>query len=370
MSKINLDNCSTTKPYNEILELFIDLNKKFYFNANSGSNDAYKTNIILQRSKEKIKQLVEFNGDIIHTSGATESNNVIIQGFFKNNVNRINKFISTKIEHPSIYNLSKNLDDSVEVEYVDFVDEKIDLVQLENLLIKGPALVSFCLVNNNTGTIIEYNKVYELVKKYNSFLHLDITQALCKIPLDYSQFDFASCSMHKIHGLKGVGLILKNTDAKLENIMFGGGSDSDLRPGTINTPGYITASRTIELSLNKFDKTISKICELNLYTRERLSKFSELSINTKYDNTSPFIINFSSINIGSEVLLNFFEKNDLIISSGSACSTKVKSKTEEIMKEFGVKYPKNNIRICFEYDTTKEEIDYFFNILERALNEL
>lgn len=368
---IDLDNCSSTCPYDEVIDLHSKLAKEYYYNSNAMSNCSYDTNDLLQASKQKIRTLLNYSDEIIYTSGATMSNNIIIQGFFKDNINKINKVISTRVEHPSIYNVINNLDDNVEKIFVGFDQNQIiDFDAIENELKKGPALVTTCLVNNTTGLIVDYKRLFNLVKSYGSFLHLDATQALAKIEFDINSCDYMSCSMHKIHGLKGAGLILKKNDAKLSPIFYGGGSDSILYPGTVNSPLFTTCSKTIELALRDYEEKKSHLKNLNTHIRNELSMLNKIAINTLQENSSDFIISASLINIGSEIILNYLELNGIIISSGSACSSKVKSKSEIILDEYNIKNSKNSIRICLHHDLTLKEVDFFLKILREGLEQL
>lgn len=371
MGIINLDNCSTTKVYDEVLELHNKLVQEYYYNSNAMSDYSFKTNQLLQLTKNKIKKLLDFNGNVVFTSGATLSNNIIIQGFFKDNINKISKVITTKVEHPSITNVVANLDQNISKQFLNFDhNQEFDYVGLEESLKIEPALVTTCLVNNTTGIVVDYKKIYAITKKYNSYLHLDITQGLCKIDFDTSFADFMSCSMHKIGGLKGGGLILQSKNTKLAPIIYGGGSDSELIPGTMNAPTFITIGKTIELALNKYNQNIEHVKQLKLYLVAELKQIDYINVNEFSVECSNFVTTFSVNKLTSEIILNYLDENEIIVSSGSACSSKYNSTTEKILQDYNIKNYKNTFRVCFNYETTKDDIKIFIKKLKEGLEKL
>lgn len=371
MSTINLDNCSSTRVFDEVLSLHKKLNEEYYYNTNAMSDYSFKTNNLLQLTKQKIKKLLNYNEEVVFTSGATMSNNIIIQGFFKNNINRISSIVSTKVEHPSIVKVIENLDEKINKFFINFNDNhEIDFEQLEEVLKNNPSLVSTCLVNNTTGLIVDYKRLYKLTQKYNSFLHLDITQALCKIDFDFNNCDYMSCSMHKINGLKGCGLILHKKNVKLAPILYGGSSDNELYPGTSNAPAFITIGKTIELALKKYQKNKENVENNKKILLKELQKNKYIKINTIENKCSNYVLTFCITKLTSEIMLNYLDQHHIIISSGSACSSKIKSTTTQILKEYNFEYVNNALRICFSYETKTNDIMTFIKILNKGLEEL
>lgn len=366
--KINLNNCATTKPKKEILDLYLKLAREYYYNSNDLASVSYEVNNLLNASILKIQKLLNFHGDIVFTTGATMSNNMIIQGFFKNNVNKCTCVISTQVEHPSIVNVIDNLPQNIEKINVEFdLNQNLDYEKIENILREKKCLISMCLVNNTTGLIIDYKHLYNLCLKYGSYLHLDVTQGLGKIPFDCNYAHFLSCSMHKINGLKGCGLILKQINTKLEPILFGGNSQSILFPGTTNVALFVTCSKTIQLALENFPQKYENAINLNSYLHQKLSNLAHIKLNSSGSNYSPYILNLSLKKHKSEVMLNYFEQVGILVSSGSACSSKVKTSNSKILQTYNFEYTTNSLRICLENNTSLEDIKEFIKIFKKGL---
>lgn len=303
--------------------------------------------------------VVESLDDVIITSGATESNNLVLKSFLENNNNNC-RIITSKIEHDSIINTVESFENKAVVEYVGNDNYgKIDLVDLETKLHKPTSLISIMGANNEIGTIQPIDSIAEIAHRYGVPFHCDATQLVPyrKIDLSKVKIDYLSVSGHKIYAPKGVGLLVCRNDNALSRIktqIHGGGQQNGYRCGTINVPGVVGISEAIRI----LDTEIEHDCLHNQLLfdyffsvlRKRgvpyhLNGDKEKRIN---NNISIAIDDISSVQLLSSL-------GEYSISTGSACSSGKKSHVLE-----AISCPDHivagTVRISFGRFTQQEEI--------------
>ena len=211
---IYFDNASSTKPSETALKVFLETSEKFYFNPNSIHKYGMKEFNEIKHIKDKILSELKLYStyDVLFTSGATESNNLAIRGYCLKNKGRGNHIITTKIEHESVLNVFKNLEDlGFKVTYLDINSEgKIDIENFKKMMDKDTILVSIMPVNNEVGNALNIKDINEIVKNYpKCVLHCDCAQTLGKYDFNYKLADLITISAHKIYGIKGIGALIK-----------------------------------------------------------------------------------------------------------------------------------------------------------------
>lgn len=273
--------------------------------------------------------MAESIDDIIITSGATESNNLILQSMLMD-ANKTCRIITSRIEHDSIIKTLESFGDSVIIDYVKN-DETgvVDLADLESKICENTVLITIMGANNEIGTVQPIDEIAEIAHRYDIPFHSDATQLVPheRIDLAKEKIDYISISGHKIYAPKGVGLLVCRNDDALTRIkpqIVGGGQQNGYRSGTINVPGVVSIAKAIEL----LDKEIECDSEHN---RMLFDTFFEIMNNRKV----PYHLNGAPINrihgnisvavdgISSVKLLSML--SGYSISTGSACSTGKKS---------------------------------------------
>ena len=213
--EIYFDYASTAPVHNEVIEATQTLLPQFYANPDSLHTLGYQSGELMRISREKIAAMLDVSTQmVIFTGSASEANNMAIKGCAFANQRKGKHCITTKIEHSSVLNAFKQLQEffGFEVDYLD-VDAfgKVSLEQLQMLLRKDTILVSIMAVNNEIGTIQDIENIKKIVKSHSfAALHVDFVQMLGKYPIDLNRIDLATFSAHKIGGLKGVGLLIRN----------------------------------------------------------------------------------------------------------------------------------------------------------------
>lgn len=370
---IYLDNAATTRLNSEVLKGFNDLNLKFFANSASSHKLGQEVSRLEEMARTQIANLLHAeSNEIIFTSGATESNNLAIKGTAFNYQNRGKHIITTKVEHPSVLNAFKSLeqDFNFHVTYLDVKEDgTVDINKLEKEIRNDTILVSIMAVNNEVGSINDIESIGKLLKKYPKIIfHSDATQSIGKIKMNYDDVDLLSMSSHKIHGFKGSGLLLKRKNVDLLPLLSGGGQEFNYRSGTNNYIYEVCLAKTLRISLEKQDKNYQYVKELNTYCRDKL-KDVDVKINSPLDG-SPYILSLS-INKKASVVSEALSLKDIYVSTKSACSSK-KSPTSYVLLAMNRSEDeaRNAIRISFSEENTKQEIDVFVKELKETLQKI
>jgi cysteine desulfurase len=244
---IFMDNASTTKPCASIYKYLMNNNEIIYGNPSSLHKQGVLAETEMKKTRETLAGILSCKpGEIIFTSGGTESNNLAVMGYLQRNKHSGKKIITTRQEHLSVLNTIKKLE-TKDYEIVYIENDKNgypDIESLNNLIDSNTALVSIMHVNNETGSINDIEKAGNIIKARNKkcVFHVDGIQGFLKIPVDFkkSYIDMYSISGHKFHALKGTGALFIKNSIKISGLFQGGSQEEGKRPGTENLPGIIS----------------------------------------------------------------------------------------------------------------------------------
>lgn len=370
---IYLDYSATTPVNKEVLDSFNKVSLGFIGNSNSLHSLGVKTTNLIENATKQIADILNVKeNEIIYTSGSSESNNLAIKGICLKYQNRGKHIITTNYEHSSVYGpieYLKRLGFSVSIVECDEYGV-ININHLKQIIRDDTILVSVNAVNSEIGIKQPIEEIGELLKKYKKcFYHVDLTQAIGKIDVDLTNIDLASCSAHKIYGLKGIGCLIKKEKVLLEPLIHGGKSTTDFRSGTPAHALIVSMSKALRLATIDLDKKYNYVLELNKYLKESLEKYEGVFINSN-DKCIPHILNISIVPVKAETFMHALEKYDIFVSTKSACSDEgslsesVLALTKEVTKA------KSSIRISLSYLTTKNEIDEFIKYFDKCYKEL
>lgn len=371
-----LDNSATTVCEPKVVEKVVQMMSVTYGNPSAMHNKGVEAENYIKEAKEIIaKTLKVQEKELIFTSGGTESNNLAILGCAAANHRMGKHLITTKIEHPSVGNVMKHLEEEgYEVTYLP-VDENgiVKLEKLKEALRPDTMMVSVMYVNNEIGSVQPIEGIAKLIKENNpaTLFHVDAIQAYGKYRIFPKKLgiDLLSVSGHKIHGPKGVGFLYCDTKVKIKPIIYGGGQQRDLRSGTENVPGVAGLGEAAKEIYTDFDAKIEKLYELKSYFVEEILKLDNVKINGLTDKRSaPHVVSVSFPGVRSEVLLHSLEEREVYASAGSACSSN-KPAVSATLKAINVpkEHLDSTLRFSFSVHTTKEEIDYCMEVLSGLL---
>ena len=364
---IYFDSTATTAPLKEVLETYQKINDIYWYNPSSMYNPASFVQTLITKASYSIKETLKLtNKNIYYTSGATEANNLAIMGVCLPYNNKEKHIITTYIEHPSVYNVFKKLENmGFKVTYLKCESGIVDLNELKEALTKDTILVSTMWVNNIIGSINPIKDIIEVVKKYShAKLHVDAVQGMTKIKADfnYNDIDLISMTFHKIEGLKGIGALAVNKNIKLEPLMMGGHQQDNIRPGTLDASLIVAASKTLRLGYENLYNHYNYVQKLYEYLIEKLEKISFVKINITDAPYSPYVISISFDNIKGETAMHALEAADIYVGVGSACNEKTKT-IERAIYAITLDNTRaiNMIRISLSHHNTYQEIDILVN---------
>jgi len=369
---IYLDYAATTFIRDEIKESYIKFISEYFANPDSLHKLGQESNKYLSLARKQIASLLSVKDDeVIFTSGASESNNMALKGVVLQYKNRGNHIISTRIEHPSIISTLEQLKShyGCDVSYVD-VDKsgRVDIGQLKSLIRDDTILVSIQHVNSETGAILNVEEIAKVLKEYPKlFFHVDATQSIGKISLDTSNIDLISFSGHKLFSLKGTGALIKKEHVSLQPLVCGGQQEGGIRAGTSNVAGDMMLAKALRLALEERESNYKKVRELYNYLDKEISNMDGVVVNST-SKGSPYIFSFSVLDKKPEVILNSLSKEDIYVSTKSACSSKKNTPSTVVLELYKDEIrATSTIRVSMSKYNTIDEIKRFIEVLKKNL---
>lgn len=374
--EIYFDNSATTRALDEVKDLVVKLMTEDYANPSSRHRKGMEAEQYVKEAAMRIaKTLKVKEKEIIFTSGGTESNNMALIGAALAGQRAGKHIISTRIEHASVYQPLAFLETlGFEVTYL-HTDRQghISLEELEQSIRPDTILVSVMYVNNEMGAIEPVEEIASLVhqKGKNIIFHVDAIQAYGKMEIRPKKqgIDLLSVSGHKIHGPKGVGFLYIDEKVRIKPLLYGGGQQRDLRPGTENVPGIAGLGLAAEEMYRDHKGKVARITELKDYFIDRVQELEGVTVNSlKKSAGAPQIASVSFKGVRSEVLLHALEDKGIYVSSGSACSSNHPA-ISDTLRAIGVEKDllDSTLRFSFGLFNTKEEVDICISALEELL---
>ena len=376
---IYLDNNATTKVDERVLEAMMPYFKEEYANPSSMYNFSKKSSNAIKEARAKIRDFVNAKDEkeIIFTSCGSESANTAIRGVL--NYNKTKKhIITTKVEHPCVLNLYKQLEkQGYRVDYigVNSIGE-LDLEELSQAVDEDTALVSVMWANNETGVINPIGKISEIIKSKNkdTKLYVDAVQVAGKIPIDVQAngIDLLGISGHKFHAPKGIGALYVNSKTMITPLIIGGHQERGKRAGTENTPYIVGIGKAAELAADGLNYEQTEIKRLRDKSETNiLNKIYNARLNTGIANRVPNTTNIGFEYIEGELILLHLSDIGICASSGSAC-TSGSLEPSHVLRAMNVPFTAihGSIRWSLSRFTTEEEIDYVIDKLPGIIEKV
>ena len=374
MENIYLDYAANTPVDKEVLNTFNEITLKYFANPNSTHSLGIQTSEKINDTTSKILKLLEketnLNQDmeLIYTSGSSESNNLAIKGIAQSYKENGKHIISTFLEHSSVSSpLTALKEQGYEIDIVDILkDGTVDLEQLERLIRDDTILVSICYVDSEVGNIQPVSEIAKIVKKYpNCFLHIDATQAIGKVKVDFKDVDLISFAPHKFYGLNGFGALIKRKDIILEPLINGGTSTTIYRSGTPVIGQICAMEKALQLTFDNFEQRYEYVKKLNTEIRDNLKKYKDVDINTE-SIENPFILNISVEGVKATEFKKKLEEYGVCISIKSACTVTITPSRIVMAMTKNRKRAMASFRISLSHLVKEEEIKRFLEIFEEC----
>ena len=370
--RVYFDYSSTTNVHPDVLKAYMDLLKTTYVNSESLYDEGTIVSRNLEKARNAISELLKVHPDeIIFTSGASEANSEAIKSVSFSMPEK-KHIITSQIEHSSVLNACKQMEDvfGYRVTYLPVNEQGIVSVKdLKNALDNDTSVVSLMSVNNETGAINPIEEIKEIVKKTSSaYMHVDMTQAIGKVPCSFDNIDLASMSAHKIEGLKGSGILVKKKHVPFVPLINGGEQEYGLRGGTNNACTNMVFAKTLRIALENEKKYHDYVQKLQTLLLDQLKEIDGVEINNPENNLCS-IVNFSYENIPSEVMQNALNRMGFMISARSTCESK-SNNPSYVLKAMGYsdRRASSCIRISLSYHNTEEDILDFIKALKEIIS--
>ena len=349
---------------------------RWFGNPHSEHIFGWKSAEAIDRAQGLIASLIGAEpSEILFTSGATESNNLAIQGILRNNKSKSKHLVTTSIEHKCVLNTALAMK-----KYGYLVDivpvEKngiIDVGKIESALTRDTLMVSVMLVNNEIGTIQPVREIGELCSKKGIAFHVDAAQAIGKVPINVEEMkiDLLSISGHKVYAPKGIGALYvsHHYSSRIEPIIFGGAQQNNLRAGTV--PAFLCAG--LGEACKIAEEEMEKDRTHNLLLRDALidglrAHFPDLVINGDLHQRIPGNLNIQLPGVDSDALVTALQ-NKVAFSTGAACNAGI-VEPSYVLTALGLNIDEINcsIRLGVGRFTSLEEVNRAIDLIsEKAI---
>jgi len=393
MKKIYLDYAATTPMDEEVLNEIMPYFSEKFGNPSSVHSFGQEALEAVDKARQQVAGFLNCSSsEIIFTSGATESNNLVVKGIVgkvqtpkSNPQSFIPHIITSSIEHHCVLNSCQAVEkDGVEATYLKV--DKDGLVSIEDVkktVKENTVLISIMYANNEVGTIEPIAEIGDLLKEINSereksnlpkiYFHTDAVQAVNYLDCDVNKLgvDLLSLSGHKIYGPKGIGALYIKQGTKIKPIQHGGEHEFKMRAGTHNVPGIVGLGKAISL-VSEHRKKIERIKNLRDYLVEEILKnIPNAFLNGSKEFRLPHNANISFKGIEGESLLMLLDQEGIAVSTGSACSS-ASLEPSHVLSAMRIppEVAHSSLRFTLGKDTKKEDIDFVLKVLIKKVGKL
>ncbi len=370
---INLDYSATTPPSAEVLQRFVEVSTQYIGNVNSVHALGQQASELQTEISGHIAEMLGIlPGEMIYTSGASESNNLAIKGIARSMRFRGRHILTTPLEHSSVSApLTYLQEQGYEVEMLD-IDRngKVSLESLQSLIRDDTILVTVSAVDSELGTVQPLQEIRQIVDQHPScLLHIDASQAMGKIPFDFSLADTAAIAPHKFYGLNGSGLLYKKEKLIIEPLIHGGKSTTIYRSGSPTLALNASLETALDSALKNMDGHYKKVSAMNTFLREKLSAYPKVTINSPND-AVPYVLNLSVEGVKSSLFRDTLSQHGVCISVKSACSVDSLPSRAVFAVSRNRNTARSSWRISLSHLTTQDELNEFIKIFDQCYKEL
>lgn len=330
----------------------------------------------VDKAAEQLAALLNMTGErLVWTSGATESNNLAITGIARQRAHRGRHLVTMPTEHKAVTDVFRHLQSGgFEVTWLEAdASGELDISELSAALREDTQLVSVMHVNNETGVVQDIERISRLCRERGVCLHVDAAQSAGKLPIDLAawQADLVSLTAHKLYGPKGVGALLIGDDPTLhpEPLLFGGGQQYRLRPGTLPVPLIAGFGLAAEIAASRLQQDLQHLRELRARLWKGIRDIPGLRLNGDNEQGFPGILNVSVEDVEGESLLLALEP--LCVATGSACNSR-NQEPSYVLRAMGRSdaEAQSAIRFSFGRETSLADIDFAVSQYRGAVTAL
>lgn len=374
---VYMDYQATTPCDRRVLEKMLPYFCENFGNPHSISHTYGRiANDAIEIARKQIADLIHAadGKEIIFTSGATESNNIAIQGVARFYAEKGKRIITSAIEHKCVMETFSTLRrEGFDVVFIPVLKNGIiDIDALKNAINDKTTLVSIMAVNNEIGVCQPIDEISKICRERGVLFHADAAQAVGKIEVDASKVDLMSISGHKIYGPKGIGVLYVRMKprVRLKPLFFGGGQERGIRSGTLPTALCVGMGAACEISQKEMKDESAMLTEFkNYFLKKIFDNLTKVYINGDREKSIPGCINLSFDGVEGEGIM--LGMRDICISSGSACTSE-SLEPSHVLNALNVRedLAHSSLRIGFGRFTTLDEVEYVSSRIIDVVNRL
>ena len=376
---VYMDHQATTPVDPEVLEAMLPFFTREFGNAASRSHSfGWRAEEAVEKARESVAFLVHARpGEIVFTSGATESDNLALFGVTEVHGQKGRQIVTCRTEHKAVLDCCARLEKlGCETTYLPV--DRHGLVSPEDVLAaitERTILISIMVANNEVGTLNPVAEIGKIARENGILFHCDAAQAAGKIPMDVEamEIDLMAFSAHKIYGPKGVGALYvrkRHPRVRVAPQMHGGGHEKGLRSGTLNVPGIVGFGKACEIAARMMPEESRRLAGLRDRLQERiLSELEDVQLNGHPVRRLPHSLNVSFSGVEGESLM--LSMDEVAVSSGSAC-TSASMEPSYVLRAMGVsdELAHASLRFGLGRSNTAEQVEYVADRLVENVTRL
>lgn len=368
-----LDYSANTPVDEAVLQCFCEAERRYPGNANAHHQAGAAAKAAINEATRSIARCLGAPpAGIIYTSGASEANNLAVKGLAALGRAAGRRILSTPLEHSSVSGSLEALQkQGYEVELLDILpDGTVDLADLKKRLRPDTVLVAVTAVDSELGVVQPIAEIAELLKAYpNCHFHVDATQAVGKIPVQFEGMDTMSLTAHKFYGLNGIGVLIKRLGLALPPLIHGGESTTPYRSGTPTVALACSLALALEKATAELPAHAATVRSLNDRLRAELSRYPKVRINSPA-NAVPHILNLSVQGVKGTVFQRELDARGVCVSVKSACSSDGLPSRAVLAVSQNRRNALSSWRISLSHRTTDEEITGFLQAFDACYRTL
>ena len=361
---IYLDYAASTPVDTDVAALMLECRTQVYANPSSNHAAGRRSQAVIANAEQQLASLLNAAPrTLIWTSGATESDNLAILGAARYRANRGKHVVTMPTEHKAVTDSFDKLEqEGFDVTWL-MPDDKgrLDPERFAAALREDTQLASIMYVNNETGVLQDVETLGAICRERDVLMHVDAAQAVGKVPIDLETMpiDLLSLTGHKFYGPKGIGAlyIADRPGCHVEPLLFGGGQQRRLRPGTLPADLIAGLGLAAEIAAARMQDDHAMLTDLRARLWRGIRDVDGITINGDPEEGFPGILNVSVAGVDGESLLQALEP--LCVATGSACNSQIQEPTY-VVRALGRsdELAQSSIRFSVGRPTTVAEVEF------------